>query len=50
VNVSILRGIGAGLDEEALRVVRNSPDWIPGQQDGENVNVKMRLPIRFKLN
>jgi TonB family protein len=47
---SILRGIGGGLDEEAMRVVRNAPNWIPGKQNGENVNVKMRVPIRFKIN
>jgi len=47
---SVLRGVDGNLDQEALRVVKNSPNWIPGQQKGENVNVKMRLPIRFKLN
>ncbi|RPA69097.1 TonB family protein [Cyclobacteriaceae bacterium YHN15] len=45
----ILRGVGYGLDEEALRVVKESPDWIPGMQRGQKVNVRMRLPVRFKL-
>jgi TonB family protein len=48
-NVEILRGIGAGCDEEAMRVVKKSPDWIPGKQRGRKVNVRMRLPVRFKL-
>ncbi|MBN3519579.1 energy transducer TonB [Algoriphagus lutimaris] len=48
-NVEILRGIGAGADEEALRVVQNSPDWKPGNQRGRAVNTRMRLPIRFML-
>jgi TonB family protein len=48
-NVEILRGIGAGCDEEAMRVVKKSPNWIPGKQRGRNVNVRMRLPVRFKL-
>ncbi|HSJ69051.1 MAG TPA: M56 family metallopeptidase [Anditalea sp.] len=47
--VEILRGIGGGCDEEALRVIRNAPDWEPGTQKGQKVNVKMRVPIKFKL-
>src|SRR5690606_911528 len=49
VDPFILRGIGGGADEEALRLVRNAPAWTPGMQREEKVNVKMRLPIRFKL-
>ncbi|GAA0879979.1 hypothetical protein GCM10009119_29490 [Algoriphagus jejuensis] len=48
-NVEVLRGIGGGADEEALRVVINSPKWEPGRQRGQAVNTRMRLPIRFKL-
>jgi TonB family protein len=48
-NVEILRGIGGGADEEALRVVQNAPRWEPGRQRGRAVNTRMRLPIRFKL-
>ena len=49
-DVDILRGIGGGCDEEAMRVVQNAPNWEPGKQRGKPVRVKMRLPIRFKLN
>lgn len=49
-DVDILRGIGGGCDEEAMRVVRNAPAWEPGRQRGRPVRVKMRLPIRFKLS
>lgn len=45
----ILRGIGGGADEEALRLVEDAPKWIPGTQHNKTVQVKMRLPIRFKL-
>jgi TonB family protein len=48
-NIELLRGIGAGCDEEAMRVIAASPNWIPGKQRGRLVNVRMRLPIRFKL-
>ena len=47
--VGILRGIGGGCDEEAMRVIRNAPDWEPGKQRGQKVNVRMRVPIKFKL-
>ncbi|HSJ67142.1 MAG TPA: TonB family protein [Anditalea sp.] len=49
VDPDILRGIGHGLDEEALRMIQDAPTWSPGKLNGEAVNVKMRLPIRFKL-
>ena|SRR5690554_816350 len=49
-DVDILRGIGGGCDEEAMRVVAAAPNWEPGKQRGKPVRVKMRLPIRFKLN
>jgi len=45
---SVLRGIGGGCDEEALRIVKNMPAWVPGQQDGRNVSVWVNLPIAFK--
>ncbi len=40
---------GGGLEEEALRVVESMPDWIPGKQNGKQVNVQFNLPIRFTL-
>lgn len=49
-NVEVLRGIGGGADEEAVRVVSNAPRWEPGRQRGRAVKTRMRLPIRFKLD
>ncbi|GJM59633.1 TonB family protein [Persicobacter diffluens] len=49
-NVEIMKGIGAGCDEEAKRVLANSPKWNPGKQRGRAVRVRMVLPITFKLN
>jgi periplasmic protein TonB len=48
-DVQVLRGIGGGCDEEAVRVVSTAPKWEPGKQRGKPVRVRMRLPIRFKL-
>lgn len=45
----VLRGIGGGCDEEALRVVKSMPDWKPGRQNGRNVTVQFNLPVNFNL-
>lgn len=44
-----LKGIGAGCDEEALRVIKFSPAWSPGKENGKIVRQRMVLPIVFKL-
>jgi protein TonB len=49
-DVRILRGIGGGCDEEAIRVVREMPRWNPGRQRGQPVRVQFTMPIRFVLN
>lgn len=48
-DVRVLRGIGAGCDEEAIRVVKAMPKWIPGKQRGVPVRVQFNLPIKFTL-
>lgn len=48
-DVKVLRGIGGGCDEEAVRVVKNMPKWKPGKQRGKPVKVSYNLPIRFSL-
>ena len=46
---TVVKGIGAGCDEEAIRVVSLSPPWSPGKQRGKPVRQRMVLPIYFKL-
>jgi TonB family protein len=48
-NVEVKRGIGEGCDAEAVRVVENMPNWIPGKQKGEPVRVSFMLPINYKI-
>jgi TonB family protein len=48
-NVKVLRGIGGGCDEEAIRVVSLMPAWNPGLQEGKPVRVQFNLPIVFSL-
>ena len=49
-NVTVIRGIGGGCDEEAVRVVKlMSKKWKPGKQNGKIAAMKMTLPITFQL-
>ena len=47
--ISIMKGLGYGLDEEALRVIKKMPNWLPGKQGGRPVRVKIIQPIKFSL-
>lgn len=47
--VRAVKGIGAGCDEEAVRVIQAAPSWTPGKQRGKPVKQRMVLPITFKL-
>lgn len=49
-DVRVLRGIGGGCDEEAVRVIKNMPKWNAGKQRGKPVRVQFNMPILFKLN
>ena len=49
-DVKLLRGIGGGCDDEAIRVVKTMPAWIPGRQTGKPVPVQFNLPIKFSLD
>jgi len=48
-DVTMLRDIGAGTGEEAMRVIKDMPAWIPGKHRGNLVSVQYRIPVRFKL-
>lgn len=47
--VRVLRGIGGGCDEEAIRVIQKMPKWNPGKQRGKPVRVQFTMPIKFTL-
>jgi periplasmic protein TonB len=49
-DVKAVKGIGAGCDEEAVRIIQSSPTWNPGKQRGKTVRQRYTLPIIFKLN
>lgn len=48
-DVQIVRGIGGGCDEEAVRVIKAMPNWNPGKQRDQPVRVQFQMAIKFTL-
>ena len=48
-DMRIVRGIGGGCDEEAMRVIDLFPNWRPGTKDGLAVAMDYRMPVKFKI-
>jgi len=44
----LLRGIGSPCDEEAIRVVSTMPDWVPGRQMGQPVDLMFQMAVKFE--
>lgn len=49
-NVKVVRSVDRDLDNEAIRVCKKLPKFIPGKQNGQPVNVWYTLPVTFKLH
>lgn len=47
-DVKVVESVNPDLDKEAIRVIENMPDWIPGKQNGKGTPVKFTFPIVFK--
>lgn len=48
-NVMVANSVDPDLDKEAIRVVKSSPKWTPGQKDGHDVRISYQIPVTFKL-
>ena len=48
-NSKVVRSIGYGCDEEALRLVDEMPNWVPGKEDGIVKSLPVVIPIAFRL-
>jgi periplasmic protein TonB len=48
-DVKIVHGVEGGISEEAMRVVKKMPKWVPGVKNGKSVNVLVNLPVSFEL-
>lgn len=49
-NIEVVNGLNSDLDDEAIRVLGLMPKWMPGVNNGENINVKCLLPIDFTID
>jgi len=48
-NALVVRGLDKDLDKEALRIIRNMPDWQPARKDGETVPMVYTCPVVFSI-
>jgi periplasmic protein TonB len=49
-DIKIVKGLSGGCSDEALRVVKNMPHWKPGKQNGKEVDVRVKIPVKFRLS
>ncbi len=49
-DIKVVRGLGSGTDEEAVRVLKASPKWNPGVQNKRKVRVQYSVPINFSMD
>ena len=48
-DIAVIRSVDSQLTEEAIRVVKLMPRWIPAMDNGKPVVSKQSIPIRFKI-
>lgn len=48
-DIKVVKSLGGGTDEEAIRLIKSMPNWLPGKMNGREVPVRLTLPIRFVL-
>ncbi|TNF46613.1 MAG: energy transducer TonB [Bacteroidetes bacterium] len=49
-DIELKRGVQESLDQEAMRIIRQMPNWNPAEQDGQAIKSSYTLPVSFKLN
>jgi protein TonB len=48
-DITVEQSAGHGFDEEAIRVLQQSPVWQPGIKDGQPIRIRYRLPVNFQM-
>ncbi len=48
-NIAVKKGVNSAYNEEAIRIVKKMPKWIPGKSHGKKVDIRTFIPIRFEL-
>ncbi len=49
IDAEVKKGVSPGLDQEAIRLISNSPKWIPGNENGIPVRIRYDIGVNFKL-
>lgn len=49
INPTLLKDIGGGCGDEALKVLRGMPSWYPGRLNDRNVKVQLQIPVEFRF-
>lgn len=49
MDIVVIKSIGYGCDKEAIRLVKEGPQWVPGQQAGQVITDTVNVTVRFKL-
>ena len=49
-SAKIVKGVHSSINNEALKVVKSMPNWVPGKQRGVPVKTRFTLPIKFKIS
>lgn len=49
-NIDIKKGLGYGCDEEAIRLINEGPKWNPAERDGNKVEEKIKVRVKFKID
>jgi protein TonB len=47
--IKTIRSAGWNMDEEAIRIIKSMPKWKPGKMDGIPVNVRISIPVKFRI-
>jgi protein TonB len=48
-NAKVIRHVSEDIDKEALRVINQSPKWLPGTRNGHPFPTSYMIPISFTL-
>lgn len=49
-NIKVIKKLGSGCDEEAVRLIKKMPKWTPGQRNGSNTKIRLSQSIRFNID
>ena len=48
-DITVESGVNKEVDQEAVRVIKRMPKWLPGEHEGQRVAVQYKLPINFQV-